>query len=209
MGAQNPKGKFSVKPMAGINVTTISGSALSEAYCPKVRFTAGMEMEYGVNDWLGLLLGVSYSQQGASVDGDFSSAIYGGYGGTMSYVGEYKVQLDGKINCDYVNVPLMAGIYIPQLPGLALKAGVQVGFLVNDFLDVTYIANGSSRLSLTSSGVTKSVDLGVPVGLSYERRNVVLDARYYFGLLRNDRTEHPESTRNRYLSITLGYRFHL
>jgi hypothetical protein len=51
--------------------------------------------------------------------------------------------------------------------------------------------------------------LGIPVGLSYEYKNVVLDARYYFGLTKIDNTENPEDVRNRYFSVTLGYRFHL
>ena len=55
----------------------------------------------------------------------------------------------------------------------------------------------------------KTVDFGIPVGLSYEYKNVVLDARYYFGLTKIDKTENHEDCHNRYLSFTLGYRFHL
>jgi hypothetical protein len=59
------------------------------------------------------------------------------------------------------------------------------------------------------SNVCKSVDVGFPIGLSYEYKNVVLDARYYFGLTKIDKTEDAEDCRNRMLSITLGYRFKL
>ena len=59
------------------------------------------------------------------------------------------------------------------------------------------------------SDVLKSMDFGIPIGLSYEFKNIVLDARYYFGLRKIDNTEDEESIRNRCLTVTLGYRLHL
>ena len=61
----------------------------------------------------------------------------------------------------------------------------------------------------TQTGVCKNLDFGIPVGLSYEFRNVSLNASYYFGMTKIDKTDDPDNSRNRYLSITLGYRFHL
>lgn len=48
------------------------------------------------------------------------------------------------------------------------------------------------------------LDVAIPLGLSYEYKNIVLDARYHFGL-----TKIRDSLHNRYASITLGYRFSL
>ena len=59
------------------------------------------------------------------------------------------------------------------------------------------------------TGVSNSIDFGIPVGLSYEYKNITLNARYYFGLRKVDSTEDPDKAHNRYLSVTLGYRFHL
>ncbi|MBQ9656906.1 MAG: outer membrane beta-barrel protein, partial [Prevotella sp.] len=67
--AQNEKGTFSIKPMAGINVTGFSGGTVDDVYHYKVRFTAGLEAEYACNNWLGVSLGAVYSQQGANIDG--------------------------------------------------------------------------------------------------------------------------------------------
>jgi hypothetical protein len=115
---------------------------------------------------------------------------------------------------------------------LAVKAGVQFGVLVDDCLedrvDVTYIPVVKYGYSPTHTGnfddprveklyhydersfdVNKSIDFGIPVGLSYEYKNITLDARYYFGLTKTDATPEPDNIRNRYASITLGYRFHL
>ena len=66
-----------------------------------------------------------------------------------------------------------------------------------------------TKTNVSLSDICKSIDFGIPIGLSYEYKNVTLDARYYFGLTKLDKTEDPENTRNRCLSITLGYRFHL
>ena len=212
VNAQNPKGKFSIKPMAGINVTGLSGG-ISDMYHYKVRFTAGVEAEYGVNDWLGVSLGAVYSQQGAKVD-----YFYDTYGSEY-----YTATERGKVHAEYINVPLLANFYIPGVKGLAVKTGVQLGFCVDSefYISITPHANygvttDPSIMSQTPSGgfksgqdFAKSIDFGIPVGLSYEYKNVVLDARYYFGLTKIDKTTYLEDFRNRYFSFTLGYRFHL
>ena len=54
--------------------------------------------------------------------------------------------------------------------------------------------------------VCKSIDFGIPVGLSYEYKNIVLDARYNIGVVKF--AEHLDY-RNRVFQITLGYKFRL
>lgn len=233
--AQNEKGKFSIRPMAGINLTTLGNATIEDVYKTMVRFTAGAEAEYGVNKWLGLSMGLIYSQQGAKLDGSFS-AVQTDDKGDRYFIG---TKFDGKLHTEYLNVPLMANIYLPVIQGLALKAGVQVGILVNDRLKADELAviykeremtepSGQSDsyqwlpyysaedsypksfvIKVNQTDVFKTVDVGIPVGLSYEYKGVTLDARYYFGLTKPDKTENPDNARNRYLSITLGYRFHL
>lgn len=72
---QNAKGLFSVKPMAGVSVSTFSGSATGDVYHLIVRPTGGLELEYGATEWLGVSLGISYSQLGAKVDGKLLSHV--------------------------------------------------------------------------------------------------------------------------------------
>lgn len=211
MNAQNPKGTFSIKPVAGINVVGLSGGSHSDMFKSKVGFTAGAEAEYGVSDWLGVSLGALYSQQGAN---------------------EAQVDFDAvsKLKSHYLNLPLLANVYIPGVQGLAVKAGVQVGFCLKSEMEVmleTYVAEPYStgelnrqKVGMMETGLCKSVDFGIPVGLSYEYKNFVLDARYYIGLtkvgkvyqiLSDYHIDHPAitSSRNSYFSFTLGYRFHL
>ena len=186
--------------MAGINVTSFGGGTL-DAYKYKVRMTVGAEAEYAVNDWLGLSLGAFYSQQGANID--WSTA--------MVIPDEQGVKY----------------IYIPQVKGLAVKIGLQMGVLVNDKINLEthtvaipidwgtpeywrlmenshWPKEAFSKAEMTD--VCKSIDFGIPVGLSYEYKNITLNARYYFGLRRVDKTEDPDKAHNRYLSVTLGYR---
>ena len=229
MAAQNPKGCLSIKPMAGVNISTFANGT-EGMYHTKVGFTGGVEMEYGVNDWLGLSLGMLYSEQGAKVDGTIQLLYMYDQDQVEKYI--TASQLEGKLKCNYLNLPLMANIYIPVVKGLALKAGVQMGILTSDKMAVeamTVIAKVPSQgnnnqfryvdssnpdtqvmnQKVSVSDVCKSIDLGIPVGLSYEYKNISLDARYYFGLTKIDKTENPDNAQNRYLSITLGYRFHL
>ena len=222
--AQNKVGEFSIKPLAGINVSDISADD-EVNYKAKVGFTGGVEAEYGFTPWLGVSLGAMFSQQGAKYN-----ATIGEYG--VDENGQKVVamlDIKGKLKADYVNMPLLANFYVWK--GLAIKTGLQVGFLVNDKMDGTVIMAGatvsdfdkityedistpSSNYFLSSFGfeesdVCKSVVFGIPVGLSYEYKNITLDARYYFGLTRMDDAKEDPAARNRCLSITLGYKFKL
>jgi opacity protein-like surface antigen len=100
---------------------------------------------------------------------------------------------------DYVNVPIMANVYVA--PGLAVKLGVQPGFNVNSKFETTVAGTtGSTDID------AKSVDFSIPVGLSYEYKNVVLDARYNWGLTKVfDNRDYKNSV----FQITLGYKFDL
>ena len=221
--AQNKVGEFSIKPLAGINVSDISVDDEAD-YNVKVGFTGGVEAEVGVTPWLGVSLGAMYSQQGAKYEESIIWADEDQKGQPI----EIMETLDGKIKADYINLPLLANFYVYK--GLALKAGVQFGFLVND--KVTYTSEMHTRLQQgngiiwldqseaslgkydgktvgSKTDVCKSFDFGIPVGLSYEYKNITLDARYYFGLTRMDDVEDDAPARNRCLSITLGYKFKL
>ena len=232
--AQTGKGIFSIKPMAGINVSTFSGGVVSDMYHTKVGFTAGMEAESGLNNWLGLSLGIVYSQQGAKVDGSLSALFTDNSTGKSGLI---VTDNNGKVHCDYLNLPLLANIHIPALHGLSLKTGIQMGFLVKSQMNLStdaaifydYVTSASynyephywnlqdanagdshfSHYESNMSDICKSIDIGIPIGLSYEYKNVVLDVRYCFGLTKIDNTQEPEDTRNRTLSVTLGYNFKL
>lgn len=103
---------------------------------------------------------------------------------------------DQKAQLDYINVPILANVYVVK--GLAVKAGVQPGFNV--------------RHKKKEGGVTadmpnvNKVDLTIPVGLSYEFCNVVVDARYNWGLTKVIK---EQKVRNSVFQFTVGYKFEL
>lgn len=223
--AQPQTGKLSIKPMAGVNLSGFS-NAMIDMYSMKVGFAGGAELEYGVNPILGLSFGLIYSQEGAKIDGKMDGWIIDENGDRWIT----STSMDGKLNCNYLNLPLMANVYIPALKGLAFKVGLQVGILASDKMssegmilmqNMDYYTSSSYMISdgrkpnqlvgynTEMSDVCKSIDFGIPIGLSYEYRNIVLDARYFFGLTKIDKTDNPDTARNQYLSITLGYKFHL
>ena len=51
-------------------------------------------------------------------------------------------------------------------------------------------------------------DLSIPVGASYEYMNVILDARYNLGLTNIYKYDLIKS-KNRVITVTVGYRFNL
>lgn len=58
---------------------------------------------------------------------------------------------------------------------------------------------------LAVEDICKKYDWGIPVGLSFEYHYLTLDARYYFGLMHT--MKKSCDSLNRWLSITLGYKF--
>ena len=177
--AQNEAGQASIKPMAGINLATMTKTDDSKM---RVGLAAGLEFEYGVADNFGISAGVLYSMQGVKGTG-----YWLGGGG----------QVDLTYKFDYINVPILANYYI--VPGLAIKAGVQPGFNVKK--NVAVEAAGVKEDATVDD--VKGFALSIPVGLSYEFSNVVLDARYNLGVTKAIK---DVDSKHSYFTITLGYR---
>jgi hypothetical protein len=222
MMAQNQKGTFSVRPMAGISIANLS-SNLDNYYHNQVGLTAGVEVEYALSNQIGISLGAIYSQQGSEIDGSTDLRYTDDNGQQHIDYSEYE----GHLRTNYINLPLMVNYYVVK--GLAIKAGIQVGLhcddrLKEDQLFVRHVHLPSADVFTTlPSGLVnemwsktihetdacKSMDFGIPVGLSYEYKNVTLDARYYFGLTKIDKSQELQDIRNRTFSVTFGYRFNL
>lgn len=172
--AQAPVGSISLKPQVGINGSTMTDFNNTKM---KVGFVGGAELEYQATDIFSVSAGLLYSQQGVQ----FKDGYSGNLGGLNINIKDTQLKLD------YINVPILANVYV--VPGLAVKLGVQPGFLVNDH-----------NLS------AKSFDFSIPVGLSYEFSNVVIDGRYNWGVTKAwDNINHKNSV----FQITLGYKFTL
>lgn len=97
---------------------------------------------------------------------------------------------------DYINIPILCNVYVVK--GLAVKLGIQPGFNINS------TAKGSG-VEIDEDGV-KTVDFSIPVGLSYEFNNFVIDGRYNWGLTK---VADNVDCKNSVWQITLGYKFEL
>ena len=171
-------GTFTLQPKVGVGIANLSGNYTTlSGIDNKVRvgLVAGVEGEYYATNWLGIALGLNYAQQGWKFEG---------------------LGLDETTKLDYLNIPLTADFYVAK--GLALKTGVQFGFLMNAKIDGADIKDACEKLNLS-----------IPIGISYEISNFVLDLRYNLGLTKTNKPDNGSKARSDLLQITLGYKFAL
>jgi len=186
--AQLREGSFTVQPKVGLNISTLTDADKTIADA-----CFGMEAEYMVTDMFSLSAGVLVSNQGGKYDEDYPFPRY-------------------TADLDYANIPIMANVYV--LPGLALKAGVQPGFRMKAKMktddgsyDIDEFYKPAGTLIPGEEPKVNKFDLAIPVGISYEYENVVLDARYNLGLLKVE--NFGPAYYNRVFEVTLGYKFEL
>ena len=184
--AQNEVGQLTLMPKAGINISTITGDI--DGKKSKVGLVAGIEAEYGITEKFGLQFGLLYSMEGYKGKGIAVT-------GQGEQIGAYLT--DAKYNFDYLNIPILAQYYVVK--GLAVKAGIQPAFNVRH--------KGSVDGNTVNIEGVKSFNFSIPVGLSYEYQNFVLDARYNIGVTKIYKD--ADQGRNSTFAITLGYKFAL
>ena len=177
--AQHAVGTFTIQPKVGLNLANVTNGDGDI----RVGAVAGAEFEYQVSDIFSLSAGALYSMQGCK--------------------GEVNVEgfdVDATVKLDYVNVPILANVYVTK--GLAVKLGIQPGF------NVTHKASAEKGGTKVSTDIpdVNSVDFSIPVGLSYEINNFVIDARYNLGV---NKIADDADSKNSVFQFTLGYKFAL
>ena len=93
---------------------------------------------------------------------------------------------------DYLKIPILAQYQL--MDGLKIKAGVQPGFLMSAKMGDKDIKDDC-----------ESFDLAIPVGLSYEFSDFVIDARYNLGTSKVNKVGN-KSNKNSVFMLTLGYK---
>lgn len=176
MFAQHAVGSFSVQPKIGMNIATLTKADGAD---PRIGLVAGAEVEYQVTDIFSISGGALYSMQGAKSN---------------------EEEGDATIKLDYINIPILANVYVAK--GLAVKLGIQPGFNVNSKAKAE---SGDITAEVELNDV-KTVDFSIPVGLSYEYKNFVIDGRYNWGLTK---IMDGASNKNSVFQFTLGYKFDL
>ena len=217
--AQIEDGNWYITPKAGVGVADMT-SALFESknlpfdynadLKPIVSFTAGVDFEYALADQLGLAFGLTYARQGCKTKDDMF-----------------------KIKLDYLNIPITFNYYPIPNCGLAIKAGVQVGFTMRKRMTIDgieYNADESTQLinrlfinRYTGQIISQpwfrnvenelsrkfnKVDCSIPLAVSYEYKNFQVEARYNLGLTKVMKDD-PESSKHSVFLFTLGYKINL
>ena len=98
---------------------------------------------------------------------------------------------------DFLNIPLTANFYVA--PGLALKTGFQLGFMLS-----------AKEEDVDVKDAFETMNLSIPLGISYEISNFVFDARYNIGV--TNLLKHGGSDfkyRSDLIQLTVGYKFEL
>lgn len=174
--AQQAVGTFTLQPKIGMNVASLTKC---DGCDPRIGLAAGVEAEYQATDIFSVSAGLIYSMQGNKAKED-------------------GVTLTTKL--DYINIPILANVYVTK--GLAVKLGVQPAFNVSD---KKKLSGGKASVEPEDVGA-ESFDFSIPVGLSYEFNNVVIDARYNFGVTN---IADGGDSKNSVFQFTLGYKFAL
>lgn len=176
MFAQQAVGTWSVTPKVGMTIANLSGDVVDAK--SKIGLVAGAEAEYQITDMISVTGGLFYSMQGAK--------------SSREVLGERA-----KMNLDYLNIPVLCNVYIAK--GLAVKLGAQLGINVS-------AKEKYNKITEDIGDNIEAVDFSIPVGLSYEYQNFVLDARYNWGLSNIAKASGDDSVRNSVFQITLGYK---
>ena len=182
--AQHEVGTLTIQPKAGLNIANYTNSGGSD---PRYGLAVGAELEYQITKMFSMSAGALYSMQGAKESGMANG-----------------IRAKATAMTDYINMPIMANIHVGK--GIALKFGIQPAFNVRADYEVS--AQGITVSgSLSDFGVDiNSFDFAIPVGLSFENSNVVLDARYNIGVMK---MVDGDDTKNSVFQFTFGYKFSL
>ncbi len=188
--AQHEVGVTTIKPYAGISFASMFNGDLDF----RRGLAVGVDVEKRLASWFSVSGGLAYAPLG----GKYKN------GGQNDFVWKH----------DYLTIPVTANFYVVK--GLAFKAGLQPGFCIRNRQE----SIGNSTLVMkTMDGDLKSYDLSVPVAISYELCNIVLDVRWNIGIMdigSSDPWKGSVYMSNSHLSganfayvFTIGYQFEL
>lgn len=205
--------EFSFGPKAGVNISDIyidaDGIEESAIRGVKPALVIGGFAEYRFLPKLSLSAEVLYSRQGSQSD----QYVHRG----NPQFGEQNSSYEHEYTLQYLNIPVLVNFYLTD--GLAIKAGIQPGFLLGADFQVDIEAEGqkhSRKWSIKDD--LRTFDLAIPLGLSYTfDYGFFLDARYNLALsdLMKDDTKGElemegvtyHKMKNRVFAITVGWKF--
>lgn len=193
--AQQPTGTLSVKPFVGATFTK-QQPITNDKVDMKAGIVAGAELEYQILEKASIAGGVQFLTQGSRAK-------------QTSDDGSYIVRK--SLNAESISIPLTFNYYV--IPNLAVKVGVEGNIQTRSQM-IYKNDEGNTPYDLTSKFTHFLVAL--PIGVSYEYNNFVLDARYSLPLTKitegrymslDTAGEFPLNGKYHTFQITLGYKF--
>lgn len=182
LSAWKEPGTTTIYPRVGFNLSKFSGD----------KIYTGINSFDGVAGTIPARFKVGFTV-GAEAQHQFSNALAGSIGLLYSQQGTaFKktsdIELDFKIKENNLIVPVM--LVATTKYNIDLKLGLQPEF----------------RVSKAFDKVLNKVSLSIPVGISYEYRNVALDLRYNIGVSHVYKEQSSyDASRGQTVMLTLGY----
>ena len=193
--AQQPTGTFSVKPFVGTTITKLQPITDNKVDM-KLGAVAGAELEYQLLDKASVAVGVQFLTQGSRA---------------KQTIEDNGSTVRKSLNSEYISIPLTFNYYV--IPNLAIKAGVECNIPTRT--QMIYKQNEGKFPHDLSIELTHFL-VALPIGVSYEYNNFVLDARYSLPLSNISKGrymaldsvgEFPLNGKFHTFQITLGYKF--
>lgn len=202
--AQHEEGTWSIMPRLGY---LWSGVTNDDDTKGKSAVAVGIDAEYVLNSKMGLQLGLQYSDQGFYVEYEsmrknFHYSYMYGYGTIYNgYENYYAGNENACMSLKYISIPLIAKYYI--YPGVSINLGLQPAVNISNKLK--YFGNSITWNDIADHGTKiKTFDFSIPVGMSYETSNIVVDFRYNLGVTK---IISASEGKNWAAQISLGYKF--
>lgn len=181
--AQKSPGCVTVYPKIGVNLSKFSGDLLSFGVTQaegiimkksemKSGFNAGADLRYRISDNYGASIGLIYSNLGNRFDSE-------------DLMEEYKIK-ESKWNNHYLQIPIMMHTFLTD--GLSVNIGIQPAMLFAAQNSTKWINDSKEKeegirtVSGNVKNLFKTFEFSIPLGVSYEYRNILFDLRYQLGL---------------------------
>ena len=189
-GAAMAQKQFTFGPKIGVDYTHYWGENVNHG--GQLNYQVGAFMEYRFTNKFSIAPEVVFAAQGGKYD-------------TKRNLLGVPFEVKETDNVNYINVPVMLKFYV--VPALSIDFGPQVGF--NVYSKNTWeakVADEGGKHTEDMKDVTKSVDFGLGLGLTYNITNdVFVQGRYTMGL--TDVFDYDHSGKNGNAQIAIGYRF--
>ena len=209
--AQNKPGIWSVTPHVGVSFSSLLGGSgiyeITDNEVAEVKpytllgFIGGADVMYQASDVVGVSAGLSFVQAGCKFKDD---------------KGKNSVVYNRNLRMNYVAMPILIHSYL--LPGFSVKAGVEPTLLlgaksheVQQSFDVDKEGVMSNfhedEFTINMKNGMRKFGLSIPIGVSYEYKNVVLGALYHVGVF--NIYKEGNSARKSVIEMSVGYKFNL